>query len=158
MHSPETQALVPSVFDRLLGADSGGFQTRTQQLRDLKLSVRRDIENLLNTRWRCQSWPPDLDQLDQSLVNYGIPDFTGVVQNQGTFRQELRSIIESVLRKFEPRFKSVRVELIQNPDESDRVLRLRIDALLHVEPAPEPVVFESQLEPTRSEFHVEASS
>ena len=48
------QPLVPSVLDRLLddnpGAKSEPPQSRHQVLRDLKQSVRRDLENLLNTR------------------------------------------------------------------------------------------------------------
>ena len=41
-----------------------------------------------------------------------------------------------MIRKFEPRFKSVRVKLLDNTDPTDRALRLRIDALLYAEPAP----------------------
>ena len=78
----EDQLLVPSVLDRLLDDHPEQRQelpkARHQVLRELKQSVRRDLENLLNTRWRCVSWPPNLDELELSLVNYGIPDFTGV--------------------------------------------------------------------------------
>ena len=52
-------------------------RSRNQVLRELKQSVRRDLENLLNTRVRCIPLPPELKELKQSLVNYGIPDLTG---------------------------------------------------------------------------------
>ena len=52
-------------------------RSRNQVLRELKQSVRRDLENLLNTRVRCVPLPPELKELKQSLVNYGIPDLTG---------------------------------------------------------------------------------
>ena len=157
MSSPSDQPFRPSVYDRLLGAETGPTTSRTQQLRELKQSVRRDIENLLNTRWRCSAWPPDLDQVESSLVNYGIPDFTGANMNHHDARRELRNIIERVLREFEPRFKEVHVELLEGDEETDRTLQLRIDALLHAEPVPEPVVFESQLETITSEFHVKTT-
>lgn len=154
----DDQPLVPSVLDRLLDDDPGNTQeaprSRHQVLRDLKQSVRRDLENLLNTRWRCVAWPPNLEEVDLSLVNYGIPDFTGINMAAPSERERLRQIIERIVRKFEPRFKSVKVKLLDNVDDSDRTLRFRIDALLYAEPAPEPVVFDSQLEPTTNDFAV----
>ena len=51
------QPLMPSLLDRLLDDEPNNNQdapqARHQVLRELKQSVRRDLENLLNTRWRC---------------------------------------------------------------------------------------------------------
>ena len=69
-------------------------------------------------------------------------------------RERLRRIVEQVIRTFEPRFKKVKVTLLENADAADRALRFRIDALLYAEPAPEPVVFDSQFEPTTNDFVV----
>lgn len=152
------QPLVRSVLDRLLDDEPENSkdppQSSAQVLRDLKNSVRRDLENLLNTRWRCEVWPPDLDQLDVSVVNYGIPDFSGINMSQTSERDKLRRVVEQVIKRFEPRFKSVKVQLVENSDELDRTLRLRIDALMFAEPAPEPVVFDSQLEPISGSFEI----
>jgi type VI secretion system protein ImpF len=154
----EDQQLVPSVLDRLLDDEPENSRetakSRHQVLRELKQSVSRDLENLLNSRWRCTHWPPDLTDLDESLANYGIPDFTGANFGSVESREQLRAIVEDVIRKFEPRFKHVSVKLLGNTDETDRRLRLRIDALLFAEPAPEPVVFDSQLEPVSGGFAV----
>jgi type VI secretion system protein ImpF len=158
----EDQPLIPSVLDRLLDEEPDkqveAPKSRHQILRELKQSVRRDLENLLNTRWRCVYWPPDLEEIDLSVVNYGIPDFTGANMGGVADRESLRRIIEQVVRKFEPRFKTIKVTLLGNRDETDRTLRFRIDALLYAEPAPEPVVFDSQLEPTTHDFTVTAES
>jgi hypothetical protein len=62
-------------------------------------------------------------------------------------------IIERCIRRFEPRFKSVRVELVDD-GSMDRVIRFRIDAKLYTEPVPETVVFDTALEPTTAEFEV----
>lgn len=154
------EPLLPSVLDRLLDDDPDSQtelpKARHQILRELKDSVRRDLENLLNTRWRCEELPDDLDELELSLVNYGIPDFAGTNMSLPSERERLRQLIEKVIRRFEPRFKSVKVAMLQNQDEFDRSLRFRIDALLHAEPAPEPVVFDSQLEPATTHFEVKA--
>jgi type VI secretion system protein ImpF len=156
------QELIPSVLDRLIDLEpdrrNEPAKSRHQVLRELKLSVRRDLENLLNTRWRCVAWPPDMKQLELSVVNYGIPDFSGANMGAASDRENLRRIVEEVVRRFEPRFKSVRVEIMRNADEADRTLRFRIDALLHAEPAPEPVIFSSELEPTSGSFAVQTDT
>jgi type VI secretion system protein ImpF len=145
------QPLVPSVLDRLLDEDPSAqrepAKSRHQVLRELKLSVRRDLENLLNTRRRCLPWPADLTDLGPSLVNYGLPDFTGANTGSSEGREQLCQAVEEVLRSWEPRFKSVKVQLLDSTEPLDRTLRFRIDALLYADPAPEPVVFDSLLQP-----------
>jgi type VI secretion system protein ImpF len=156
------QPLVPSVLDRLLDYEPGVARevtrTRTQLLNDLKQSVRRDLENLLNTRWRCASWPADLNEIESSLANYGIPDFTASNCGAAGFREQLRRILESTIRNAETRFKSVRVKVKENADAQDRTLRFQIEALLLVEPAPEPVVFDSTMEPVTGSVEVKGAS
>ena len=153
--------LLPSVFDRLIDEDPGNTREapkpRVQVLREMKAAVCRDLENLLNTRVRAGAVPPDLEELDVSLATYGIPDFAGTSGGSKEGREKLRQKVEATIKKFETRFINIRVELVENEDEFDRTMRFRIDALMHAEPAPEPMVFDSQLEPTISEFHVERS-
>ena len=145
------QPLVPSLLDRLLDDQPTAarelLKTRTQLLRELKQSVRRDLENLLNTRRRCRSWPENLEELELSLVNYGLPDVTGFQLGTTYSRESLQKVLEQVIRRFEPRFKNITVEMLDAVDPLERRLRFRIDALLHAEPAPEPVVFDSAVQP-----------
>jgi type VI secretion system protein ImpF len=152
------QPLVPSVLDRLLDDDPTvtreTVKSRTQVLRELRQSLRRDLENLLNTRWRCTSWPEDLEELELSLVNYGIPDISGADLGSAQSREEFSQIVERVLECYEPRFKSVRVTMLPNSGLQDRTLRFRIEALLYAEPAPEPVSFDSTMEPLTGNVEV----
>jgi len=158
----DDQSLLPSVFDRLLDDEPDNSRetarSRRQVLRQLKQSVGRDLENLLNTRQRWGEIPETMEELQHSLVNYGIPDFTGINMSLPSERQRLRGIIERVIMRFEPRFKSVKVQLLENADSFDRTLRFRIEGLLHVEPSPEPVIFDSQLEPTTANFEVKSKA
>jgi type VI secretion system protein ImpF len=143
------QPLVASVLDRLLDDDpavsSEPPKRRHQVLRELKQAVRRDLENLLNTRVRCRPWPPTLKELEQSLVNYGLPDFAGLSSSSEKAREEMRRLLENIIRQQEPRFKSVEVHKVDDAEPIDRTWHFRIDALLNVEPAPEPVIFDSVL-------------
>jgi type VI secretion system protein ImpF len=155
------QPLIPSVLDRLIDASPTVTRetpkTRTQVLRDLKMSVRRDLENLLNTRWRCVSWPPNLDELDVSLVNYGIPDWTGTNLGVAAAQEEFRRVLEGVIRRYEPRLKNVRVALLDGSG-ANRTLMFRIDAVLQAEPAPEPVSFQSALEPSSGAIEIKGEA
>jgi type VI secretion system protein ImpF len=156
-----TDPLIPSVLDRLLDDDPTSQkeqpQNRFQLLRGLKNSVRRDLENLLNTRWRCVGFAPDLEELSVSLMNYGIPDFTGSSLGSGVARDEFVKVIQETIRRFEPRLTRVKVELLDNAERDDRAMRFRIDAVLQVDPDPEPVSFDSRLEPSSGNFHVGTS-
>src|SRR5262249_29821668 len=122
---------------------------------DLKHAVRRDLEALLNTRRRLLSWPPELGELNTSLVSYGLPDFTSAYLQAAQRPEAFLELITDTIARFEPRLKNVRVELLQKKDRIDRVLRFRIDAVLHVEPVSDNVSFDSAFEPTKASFEIQ---
>jgi type VI secretion system protein ImpF len=113
----------------------------------LRNSVRRDLEALLNARRRWRSWPAHMTQLATSPIGYGIPDFASGAFSDAGRREELRLEIEATIRRFEPRFLSVRVNLIDTQDRLETTLRLRIEAVLHAEPAPESVTYDTLVDP-----------
>ncbi len=130
----------------------------TDSMIALRNSVRRDLEALLNARRRWRSWPAHMTQLATSPVGYGIPDFASGAFSDERRREELRVEIEATIRRFEPRFLSVRVQLIDMPDQLETTLRLRIEALLHAEPAPESVTFDTLVDPTTDDVVVRPGS
>ena len=153
------QLLLPSSLDRLIDEDPGSQvetpRTRNQLLRDLKNSVRRDLENLLNTRRSMFPIPDEREWLRQSVIGYGIPDFGMIPGGSDERREELRQDVEDTIRRFETRLKSLTVDLVFDPnDVARRIIRFRIDGMLHAEPAPEPVKFDSLLSVSRHEFQV----
>jgi type VI secretion system protein ImpF len=155
-------ALVPSVLDRLIDDEPTSRvdppRNDFQIVRGLKAGVRRDLENLLNTRWRCVGWPKDLAELELSLVNYGIPDFTGANLGSTGSREDFVRVIHETIRRFEPRLRRVHVELMDNEDSEDRTMRFRIDAVLMADPEPLAVVFDSTLEPSSGTFQIRGGS
>jgi type VI secretion system protein ImpF len=120
----------------------------------LRRAVRRDLEGLLNARRRWRSWAPGYTELKISPLGFGIPDFTSGAFGDPTRRESLRAEIEETIRRFEPRFASVRVALVESADKLDATLRLRIEALLHAEPAPEPVAFDTLVDATTADVVV----
>jgi type VI secretion system protein ImpF len=148
-----TEPLVISVLDRLLTEPK---QRPDQSVNGLLESVRRDLQNLLNTRWRCESWPPDLKQLQTSLINYGIPDFTGTRFTSPGSRRELAATIEDAIARFEPRLADARVSVEEVPDDNfGRTLKFRIVAYLQTKPAPEVVQFDTKVRTTTGDVTVE---
>lgn len=147
--------LVPSLLDRLLDdfpeAASEPARDRTQRLADLKRAVRRDVEDLLNTRRR--PLPPGFAEVNSSVLAYGLPDFSGTGPATGKEREAFARQIEGILRAFDRRLTNVRVEL-RRTDDTSRTLRFHITALLAADPAPEPVEFDSTLEPATGTFAV----
>ncbi|HVC60404.1 MAG TPA: type VI secretion system baseplate subunit TssE [Acetobacteraceae bacterium] len=122
----------------------------------LRQSVRRDLEALLNARRRWRSWPKSLGELTTSPIGYGIPDFASGAFNDARRREELRLEIEDTIRRFEPRFLSVRVHLVDARENLETTLRLRIDAVMHADPAPEAVTFDTVVDPTTDDVLVRA--
>jgi type VI secretion system protein ImpF len=157
-----SQPLITSVLDRLLDDDPEVSHepptSRNQVLRDLKMAVRRDLENLLNTRVRCLHYPPQCKELARSLVNYGIPDISGANLGSSQEREEFCRTLQNIIRQYEPRFQSISVKPSPNSDSQDRTFRFRIDAMLAAEPAPEPIVFDSELKPGTGDFEVRGVS
>lgn len=161
MRIGQRQELRPSILDRLIDEEPHVSveqdKSRTQYVRELRNSVRRDLENLLNTRCRMQSPPEELTQVDFSLLNYGLPDLATVNIADVEKKRSFVKTMETMLRRFEPRFKAVKVIYLDNKDTADRTLRFRIDATLHADPAPEVIVFDSVLDPVFRTVKVEES-
>ncbi len=155
------QLLVPSVLDRLLDDQPDQKHetpsTPNQVLRLLKKSIRRDLENLLNTRWRCTTWPENLKELDRSLVNYGVPDVTGANLGSDERCQELLDSLKETIERSDPRLKGVRITKLDNAEPLDRVLCFRTEATLQVEPVPEQVVFDSVVQPITGNVEVKGT-
>ena len=143
--------LRPSIFDRLIDHQPHN-QTeidpgRDHKLNELRQSVRRDLENLLNTRYRVVAPSDEYHEIEHSILNYGLPDLATVNISDVEKRKAFTHRLETILKTFEPRFKDVKISYIENKDQKDRTLRFRIDAMLYADPTPEIIVFDSVLEP-----------
>ncbi|PSU34136.1 type VI secretion system baseplate subunit TssE [Photobacterium lutimaris] len=144
-----SQPLVPSLLDRLIddAPEDLSNHSRSYTWRDMRQSVRRDLENLLNAKMTWVIWPKCYPELDRSLLAYGLPDFSAMPLSSQDGRQRLCRIIEETIQKFEPRFADVAVTVVGESEHVDRILRLRIHALFHATPEAEEVTFDSEVEP-----------
>lgn len=145
------QPVLPSLLDRLIDNDPRNQQDYMSSrsygvvLKDIKDSIRRDLEWLLNTRVYRSDIPSALEELDVSVVNYGLPDFSVIHLGSDEGKEEFRHRVQAVIEKYEPRFKNVDVELEQVGEEYERTLYLKISAVLMIDPDPIPLLFDSRV-------------
>ncbi len=142
--------LRPSLIDRLAKTPdrAEGDFFEGIGIRELKAEVARDLEWLLNTRMWLPPEAKDLDGLDEarhSIVTYGIPDLSVFSWANPQDCKKIAKLVENAIRTFEPRLlsRSVRCEILPTEDVSDFSLKLRIEAILHVDPITEHVAFDS---------------
>ncbi len=151
-------AVTPSILDRLIDQErsvpADPPVNRTQSVRGLKVSLRRDLEWLLNSRRSPDPAPESYELLSNSLYNYGLPDVSSMSVDSPRDRSRLLGLIEETLRIFEPRLTEVRVRLIENTAASVRVLRFQIEAMLQMDPAPERIYFDTVLNLSSGEYQV----
>lgn len=149
--------MTPSVLDRLLDYDPQmsreAPRSQAQSIAELKRSVKRDLEWLLNTRHSGIEIPETLTEVNESMAVYGLPDLASLSVKNPSEQNRLAKAIENALRIFEPRFINVRVTL-EPLDNTDRQLRFRIEAHLDIEPVPEPVSFDTVLQVGSGEFAI----
>ncbi len=144
-----------SFLDRLLlDEEVDSVSSPRRDLERLRGAVRRDLEALLNCRRWSRSWPATAGELEQSVLGYGLLDMHSQPLATEAQRDLFRRHIEDVILRFEPRFRSVSVALLQNVEEVDRTLRFRIQAVLRADADGEPVVYDTQLDPALRSFTV----
>ena len=152
------QPVLPSLLDRLIDDDPDNHKVTAKAygtvLADIKSSIRRDLECLLNTRLYRGQLPEKLSELDVSIVNYGLPDFSVIQLESDDGKEEFRSQVKSIIEKFEPRFSHVMVDLEQIGEEYERTLYMKISAVLMIEPDPVPLLFDSRVKTMDKAVHL----
>jgi type VI secretion system protein ImpF len=139
-----------SVLDRLIDLEPSSSMenplSRSQSVRVLKNAVRRDLEWLLNSRRICD--PPDegLKELNRSTYTYGLPDLSSLTMAASGDRNKLVRQILATINLFEPRLANVRLVMIEAPDSAKKDVRLRVEAMLRMDPVPEPISFDTVIE------------
>jgi type VI secretion system protein ImpF len=54
--------------------------------------------------------------------------------------------ILATINLFEPRLTNVRLVMVETPDAAKKDVRLRIEAMLRMDPVPEPISFDTVIE------------
>jgi len=149
------QKLTVPLLDRLLD-DNPQSQVESDRahhlvIHQLKESVRRDLEDLFNTRQCCITPPAEHQHIQHALHNYGLPDAATLNLGSQKARLDFCRTVEETIRRYEPRIRSVKVQTRSGFDPEDPSIRFRVEATLRALSADEVIVFDSALNPvTRS--------
>jgi type VI secretion system protein ImpF len=151
-----------SVLDRLIDHDtrhSGEAPaTLSESVAQLKDALRRDVEWLLNTRRTIEPVTGDVFvEVQRSVYGFGLPDVTSLSSDSEQARLRLLRSIEESFQVFEPRLTNVRVYQPEAKDKADRRIRFVIEGLLRMEPNPERIAFDTELDTCTGNIWIKSS-
>jgi len=100
------RGLEPSILDRLIPQDPAGLvRANGASVEQLVEAVRRDLEDLLNTRQTQRDLPSCYEELTRSVFTFGIPDVSLLSAMAQESRGEMARIIGELIERFEPRLR-----------------------------------------------------
>jgi type VI secretion system protein ImpF len=115
-----------------------------ERIRQLKASICADLAALLNTRRAEADFDSDYREASNSLLTFGIADFTAYNLKNGIEQERVRRSIERAIRQFEPRLTGVTVSM-DEPDAVKPSLHFQISAVLRTDPVGESILLDLTL-------------
>lgn len=157
----QKERLQPSLLDRLTDtrpeAPDESREERVITAARLRECVTRDIAWLLNcTRQWSSAELAEVPEVDNSVLNFGIPDLTGAALS-GIDAGMLQNRIHAALVNFEPRLIGGTVQVTVDVDDSrmdSRSLNFRIEAQMWAQPMPLSLYLRTELDLETGEFDV----
>lgn len=141
--SESTTSVRMPLFDRLTDDETWvSWEPRPRRTLDrqgLRQSVRRELEQLFNTR---SPLPVHyVPAADRTVLDYGIPDLSEYSPRNPDDRTQLAEMLRRAIVAFEPRLGEVRVRISEQLATA-RTLVAQLEAVLIAEDVREPVSFE----------------
>lgn len=128
--------------------------TQSASLRQLKESLRRDLEAVLNTRRHMGSEFDGFELAATSVLNYGLEDLTNIRTDPEGQLVQMQRAIHGCLSEYEPRLSDVSVSMRGGPDASGREIRLHIAARIRLSPGVETIYFNTVFDVTSETYSV----
>jgi len=150
---PPLERLQPALLDRLTDLEpdkkTEPRDGRMMSTRRFEESVLRDLGWLLNANnLEAAEDLQDFPEVRASVLNFGIPDFSGLVAT-GMSASALERAVHTAITTFEPRLDrtTLRVSVVAESSEEQRnALAFRIEAQLWAEPLPVSLYLKTELD------------
>jgi type VI secretion system protein ImpF len=147
----------PSLFDKLLDGRLDEPGTPLSYTADqLKDSVARDIEQLLNSRSVGFDDLTGFPHVENSLLTYGLIDISSMSMAGDRDRAAICESIAMAIRRHDSRLTNVRVEL-RALGQLRNAPGFVIHAFLRLDPLDEAISFDAVLEAASRSYHVSRS-
>lgn len=161
----QKERLQPALLDRLTDDEPDKHQESREQrvisMRQLRASVLRDLAWLLNaSRLDSVQDLGDHPFVAHSVLNYGIPDITGLTSSGVEVAVIERAVLQAIW-DFEPRLlrQTVRVRARVDPERmSHNSLTFDIEAELWAQPVPLRIFLKTELDLDLGEVRVSEQS
>jgi len=143
--------LLPCLLDRLTDEEPDkrqeGRDRRVVSMRRYRQGVLGDLQSLLNAK--NHSGDEELNEFPRSrvsVINFGIPDFSGVLASQDSLREMERGIYQAIVA-FEPRViaSTLSVRGIERT-EAGTSHAFEIRGTLWAQPMPEPLYIRTEID------------
>ena len=157
-----TKNIQQGLLDRLIDHEpenrNEAAVSRPESLRQFRLSVKRDLEWLLNTTRMPIEVPEFCEEVKRSVLFFGLPDIASIsVQNAGDEQRLMRSL-EAAIEMFEPRLARARVTGAgSRTPPGQQSITFHVEAMLMIDPAPERISFDTVLEISKGAYSVKES-
>jgi type VI secretion system protein ImpF len=148
----QQERLQPSLLDRLTDDEPEkkieSRDKRVLSVRRLRECIKRDLAWLLNTGNLADVQDlSDYPLVTQSVLNYGMPDLTGITAVSAdvhAIERHLRQIIQT----YEPRIlkNRLRVRVTTTDQMSQNALRFEIECDMWAEPVPERLYLKTEVD------------
>jgi type VI secretion system protein ImpF len=147
------ERLQPFLFDRLMddtpGASKESREKNVMSTQQLKAALLRDLGDLLNTAAPVSSEGiTEFPNIAASVLNYGVPDLTGLTASAVTGASLERDILHAI-QLFEPRLekKSVNVRVLADQEGAHpNAIVLEIRGQVIANSLPEMLYIKSELD------------
>ncbi|GGA88201.1 type VI secretion protein [Brucella endophytica] len=158
----QERVIASSVLDRLLDSEpdrpADPPMSIPAQIRQLRESIRRDLEALLNTRRSPVSPPAHLSELTDSALTYGVDGFVSANLVTDEAKIALAHALEGRIARTETRLTNVHVTILKGRATGERTLKMRIEASFRLQDGMPPIRFETTIDPSSQRFSIEAAN
>jgi type VI secretion system protein ImpF len=131
--------LTPSIIDRLIDPESEGTDWRRgYSIEQMMDTVRRDVEDLLNSHRPGYEIPPEFIETENSVLTFGLPDLVSYYGLGPKLQSVISRTIEETITRHEPRLREVRAVPLASNDKGQQLrMEFQITAKLCIDPSPE---------------------
>jgi type VI secretion system protein ImpF len=146
------------ILDRLIDLEPDNrFEapmSRAESVRQLRQSVKRDLEWLLNSTRMPIDVPESCKEVENSVLFYGLPDIASLSIQNSSAQTGLQRSLEKAIETFEPRLSKARVTARGKYRATNQSVTFHVEAILLMDPVPERFSFDTVLELSKGAYTV----
>ena len=139
---PLLQKLMPIAEERLKG----------NSFDEVLAAIKQDVEGLLNSFAAPVVWHRLQPELNQSILNFGLPNYMAEDYNANEKKIMLCEQIKKCIELKEPRLFAIKVFMQDDAESSDLIMHIRIDAKIYWQAQAKAVSLQSDWNPLNMSF------